>query len=90
MENKLKTCPFCGGEAHFITKSNKVSHTGVGFYYIIACSKCGCTPIQKEQEINFYLDNNGEVKITDGSEVFKQNMIDEWNRRTEVKDGEKN
>lgn len=88
MENKLKPCPFCGGKARFITKSNKSSYTGVGFYYIIACSMCNCTPIQKEQDMNFFLDENGEVKITEGSEVFKQNMIDTWNTRTEVKDGE--
>ena len=78
---ELKKCPFCGGEAEFITVSNNSNHTGVGFNYIIACSKCNCTPIQKSQELNVFLDKNGELKITDASVVNKRNMIDEWNIR---------
>jgi hypothetical protein len=71
------------GKAEFITVSNNSNHTGVGFDYIIDCSKCKCTPIQKSQELNVFLDENGELKITDASVVNKRNMIDEWNTRTQ-------
>ena len=85
-KSELLHCPFCGGEAEFITVSNNSKHTGVGFNYIIACSKCNCTPIQKSQELNVFLDKNGELKITDASVVNKRNMIDEWNTRTPQKE----
>lgn len=82
--DKLKPCPFCGAEAEFTTVSNNSNHTGVGFNYIIACSKCNCTPIQKSQGLNVFLDKNGELKITDASVVNKLNMIDEWNTRAKI------
>ena len=83
---ELLPCPFCGGEAHFITTSNNSNHTGVGFGYIIACSKCKCTPIQKAKEMNVYLDKKGEIKITEASESVRRNMIVEWNTRTPQKE----
>ena len=82
MMAELKPCPFCGSEAHFIKINNISSHTGVGFGYIIECSKCKCTPIEKAKEMNIQLDKDGEIKITAASEIEKQNMIDEWNTRT--------
>ena len=86
---ELLPCPFCGSEAHFIKTSNISTHTGVGFDYIIACSKCKCTPIQKAKEMNVYLDKKGEIKITEASESVKQNMIAEWNTRTPKERGGK-
>ena len=80
---ELKPCPFCGGEAEFTTVSNNSTHIGVGCSYIIACSKCKCTPIQKSQNLNVFLDKNGELKITEVSVVNKRNMINEWNTRTQ-------
>lgn len=80
---ELLPCPFCGGEAHFIKISNISTHMGVGFDYIIACSECKCTPIQKAKEMNIWLDKNGEVKMTEASAVVRQNMIDEWNTRNQ-------
>lgn len=81
MRDRLKPCPFCRGEAHFITTSNNSNHNGVGFGYIIACSICKCTPIQKAKELVVFLNQTGEVQITDASKVVMEHMIDEWNRR---------
>ena len=82
---ELLPCPFCGSEAHFITTSNISTHTGVGFNYIIECSVCKCTPIQKAKEMNVYLGKNGDIKITDASDTVRRNMIVEWNHRTPQK-----
>ena len=79
---ELLPCPFCGGKAHFITISNNSSRDDVGFSYIIECSKCKCTPIQKAKEMKIWLDKNGEAKMTEASAVVRQKMIDEWNTRT--------
>jgi hypothetical protein len=87
---ELLPCPFCGSEAHFIKTSNISTHTGVGFVYIIACSKCKCTPIQKANEMYIQLDKDGELKITSASEIVRQNMIDEWNTRTPKERGAEN
>ena len=79
---ELLPCPFCGGTAHFITRNNKSNHSGVGFSYIIMCSNCKCTPIQQERAMHLWLDNSGQVRMTDASEIVMQNTIDEWNTRT--------
>ena len=82
-ENKLKSCPFCGGEAHFVTKSNICNNAGVGFSYIIECSACQCTPIQTARTISIWLARNGEIKITETSKSIMKQMVDEWNTRYE-------
>lgn len=84
---ELLPCPFCGGTAHFITISNKSNHSGVGFSYIIRCSNCKCTPMQEEKEMRLWLDNCGQVRMTEASETILQNAIAEWNTRTPQKEG---
>ena len=39
-EIKLKSCPFCGGKAEFVVKSNESSHYGAGFDFEVVCEKC--------------------------------------------------
>ena len=79
---ELKPCPFCGGTAQFLTTGNESSNSGVGFSYIIRCSNCKCTPIQKEKEMHLWLDNCGQVRITEVSETVRKQAIVEWNTRT--------
>lgn len=83
--SELKPCPFCGGKAEFVVKGNISNHCGVAFTYVIACSKCKCTPMSKSSEMHIYLDKNGEIKMTGASDVTKQCMIDEWNTRVNEK-----
>lgn len=81
MNNELKPCPFCGGEAHFIPTRQISTSIGVGFSYIIACSKCNCTPMQKEKDLYIYLSKDGKIKIDSGSNIGMQNAIKDWNTR---------
>ena len=84
---ELLPCPFCGGTAHFITINNSSSKSGVCFSYIIRCSNCKCTPMQKEAEMHLWLDNCGQVRMTEASEQTLQSTIDGWNTRTQQKEG---
>lgn len=78
---KLLPCPFCGGEAEFITQSNISNSYGVGFSYIIACSNCECTPIRSSEEIYMSFDKNGEIVVNKASKETRQEMINTWNTR---------
>ena len=40
MQEKLKPCPFCGGEARLISLHNCFGLSGVR--WIVECIKCGC------------------------------------------------
>ena len=40
MSEKLKPCPFCGGEAEFHVIANSASHGGASFTFEIVCSEC--------------------------------------------------
>lgn len=40
-EIKLKPCPFCGGKAVYMTKSNTSDHYCVGFNFEVECEDCG-------------------------------------------------
>ena len=80
--SELLPCPFCGGKAIFVVKSNISNHQGVGFDYNIECSSCGCSPTKKNAEMHIFLNKDGEVKITDASIVTRNSMIEAWNTRT--------
>ena len=76
----LKPCPFCGGEAEFVTKHNNSSHHGVGFTFEIQCVECGATTPKASGCITLQLSDCGiVVPIDDG----RGKAIAEWNRRTE-------
>lgn len=81
MPNELKPCPFCGGEAKFAVLSIKPNDVYAGFLYAIKCSKCGVNPFGNAREMNFYLEANGDIKITEPSLKNKKEMIDNWNTR---------
>lgn len=43
MENKLKPCPFCGGEAEIMRlKTLNIDPSKIMPYYICGCPNCGC------------------------------------------------
>ena len=78
-EIKLKPCPFCGGEAQFITKSYKSSHYDAGFNFTIQCQGC-YTRLPQEYSLSVKLDAEGYIIITgDG----RKDAAAAWNRRAD-------
>ena len=61
MNEKLKPCPFCGGNAMFLTITNKSSHSAVVVMFKIKCMKCG-TELPKSYECEIYMDQNGGIR----------------------------
>ena len=82
MSIELKPCPFCGGEAKFKTITNKSSHCCVGFSFEIKCSKCDLR-FPQSFNIEFFLTENGEIKIMSGFENVINHATEEWNRRAD-------
>lgn len=75
MSESLKPFPFCGGNAMFLTITNKSSHSAVGVK--IKCMKCG-TELPKSYECEMYMDQDGGIR-TGKDERTK--AITDWNRR---------
>lgn len=75
---KLKTCPFCGHEAKFVTESSSIQHDQRGFGFRIKCSKCGTHINRKVYEIKLKLNSQGQIET-----VFdeREKAVEEWNKR---------
>jgi Lar family restriction alleviation protein len=69
MNNELKPCPFCGGEAII-----KATVKSCGFTIWCAC-KCGA------QTEGFCPDTNKEDDTMENIEKCKKRAIEAWNRR---------
>lgn len=76
-ENKLKSCPFCGGKAVFTTESNDSSHYDVCFGFTIKCQKCGCR-LPKSYKLSFILGDCGQI-IPQAD--FRKEAVEAWNNR---------
>lgn len=72
MAEKLKPCPFCGGEAdaEIVVGKTEVS-TGIGFR--VCCPKCR---IERSSFTRC-------VISFEEAEIFKQEVIEAWNRRSD-------
>ena len=77
MSEELKPCPFCGGNAMFLTITNKSSHSNVGVMFKIKCMKCE-TELPKSYECEMYMDQNGCIR-TGKDQLTKATTY--WNRR---------
>lgn len=77
MSERLKPCPFCGGNAIFLTITNKSSHSAVGVMFKIKCMKCG-TELPKSYECEMYMDQDGGIRT--GKDERTKATTD-WNRR---------
>lgn len=78
MTEKLKSCPFCGGEVEFVTDTTgyKAEYRMINFH--IRCKDCKIE-YPKRYEIGFHLDSHGEIAM-DTDE--RQKALEAWNRRT--------
>lgn len=81
---KLKSCPFCGEQAHFKVMNNFVSHHGVGFNFTVECSSCGATRT-KTGSIVMKLDEQGVLQFKDDA---RNSLAEAWNDRREVPNGD--
>lgn len=76
--DKLKSCPFCGGEAKFFTKTFDARGTQRGWFFGVFCTRCDVTTPKTSYYFEANLTDSGELEITrdDRSEA-----IEAWNRR---------
>lgn len=77
---KLKPCPFCGGEAVFVTRSVGYGRRCAIFNFEISCKSCLAKAPEAYGSIEIYLDQNGEVAMYKDE---RSKAIEAWNRRAE-------
>lgn len=78
--NKLKPCPFCGGEASIKEYDNGYKSDGLYVAsYKVGCNKC-----------KIYFTRNSEFRLADGQLEFKVNgydlAVNLWNTRAKIVD----
>lgn len=79
MPEKLKPCPFCGGEAHFRTITHDSGHQKVGFTFEIACKECKIS-FPKRYHTEFTLSETGKLEAYID---HREQAIEDWNRRAD-------
>mgnify|MGYP000012381560 CR=1 FL=1 len=80
---KLKPCPFCGGEAGFKIFNTIMQANNRGWSYELKCKKCGVSvPNIERYETIVGMNENGDVLIIHDD---RKKVIEAWNRR--VNDG---
>ena len=67
MTDKLKPCPFCGGEAKYQTKTKCLGHGEYFDFVFISCVDCGCSVKSKKPY----------------DQDQKQTVTKNWNRRAD-------
>lgn len=73
----LKPCPFCGGEAVLIQKTEGYRHPAtITHCYVVGCEKCDIYTPYCGSEI--YQDETGAVAVNANGAVDAANL---WNRR---------
>ncbi len=78
-ENKnLLPCPFCGGEAEFVTDTSGYKNDSRIIGFRIRCKNCNIE-YPKRYEIRLRLGKRGEI-VTDIDE--RKSALEAWNSRT--------
>ena len=78
---KLKPCPFCGGEAVFNIYSNSTRENNRGWSYDVHCEKCGAfVPNRCSYETIAVMDRDGNILLIKDN---RDKAIEAWNRRVE-------
>jgi Lar family restriction alleviation protein len=80
MNEALKPCPFCGGEAQMIT-----NHVSTRLYSLIVCKQCETATKRYGVDHEFF-----EISKEEAAEKAKREAITAWNKRvTEVLENDK-
>lgn len=75
---ELKKCPFCGGKAVFSVNTASLRNLLRGYEFNIQCSKCKATIPDRCYQIEFKMNDSGEIEIIhDG----RKDAIEAWNKR---------
>ena len=75
---ELKRCPFCGGKAVFSVNAASSCNLLRGYEFNIQCSKCKATIPDRCYQIEFKMNDSGEIEIIhDG----RKDAIEAWNKR---------
>ena len=75
---ELKRCPFCGGKAVFSINTASSCNLLRGYEFNIRCSKCKATIPDRCYQIEFKMNDSGEIEIVhDG----RKDAIEAWNKR---------
>lgn len=74
MDDELKSCPFCGGEASLYSRGTR---NGMGYMIYAKCEVCGCSG-----RAFFTYDDPDE---TDWNDLACKQATLVWNRRVKVR-----
>lgn len=75
--DELKPCPFCGGQAEFVTNTIGYQNCDGIIGFSIRCKKCK-TEYPKQYEITISLGSKGQIET--GIDQRKQ-AVSDWNKR---------
>lgn len=85
--NKIKECPFCGGESNIfrVSHSYREAIGAITDTFYVKCTKCEATSKTISSDVR--MSNNGEieVRINGAEEVIKL-----WNTRININDSKIN
>lgn len=75
MNETLKPCPFCGGEAHTVVEYDSVGMSQCNLSAFVECKKCGTT-----KRVKFA---GAGVSFDDYYKAFDE-VINKWNERVKT------
>lgn len=78
IDDELKPCPFCGGEANFYVKLTSVEGFNRGWHFGIFCTKCGTTTPRTDYKLAVELTGSGELLAVVDERPL---AVEAWNRR---------
>lgn len=88
MNEKLKPCPCCGGEARYFDKKRSIFGFDIIFDFSICCIKCGLQLANDRYKVEVEMGADGEFIVKNDD---RKKAAEDWNRRDkdEVEECEK-